>query len=180
MNKIMLVSRFFRVLFQITFLAVPICLILYWLNAPYPLLLLGNSISIDLIPHEMPNFPIILHLGNQTKFLGFLVSLIPATLILVVCYLLIKLFRLYEKNEIFSLNNIIYLRKVATVVILGELVFLPIYQGLLSLVLTWNYSSHFVVFSVNFSILLLSLLLMLISWIMAEGFKLQDEQQYTV
>ena len=180
MNKIMLVSRFFRVLFQITFLAVPICLILYWLNAPYPLLILGNSISMDLIPHGMPNFPVILHLSNQTKFLGFLVSLIPATLILVVCYLLIKLFRLYEKNEIFSLNNIIYLRKVATVVILGELVFLPIYQGLLSLVLTWNYSFHFVVFSVNFSILLLSLLLVLISWIMAEGFKLQDEQQYTV
>jgi hypothetical protein len=180
MNKIMLVSRFFRVLFQITFVAVPICLILYWLNAPYPLLIFGNSIFIDLIPHQMPNFPIILHLSNQTKFLGFLVSLIPATVILVVCYFLIKLFRLYEKNEIFSLNNIIYLRKVAAVVILGELVFLPIYQGLLSLVLTWDYSSHFVVFSVNFSILLLSLLLVLISWIMAEGFKLQDEQQYTV
>jgi hypothetical protein len=180
MNKIMLVSRLFRVLFQITFVAVPVCLILYWWNAPSPLLILGNSTFIDLIPHEMPNFPMILQLSTQTKILGFLVSLIPATLILVVCYFLIKLFRLYEKNEIFSLNNISYLRKVAAVVIVGELVFLPIYQGLLSLVLTWHYHSHFVVFTINFSILLLSLLLVLISWIMAEGCKLQDEQQYTV
>ncbi|MES2217910.1 MAG: DUF2975 domain-containing protein [Pseudomonadota bacterium] len=180
MNKIKLVSRFFRVLFQITFVAVPICLILYWLNAPYPLLILGNTMAIDLIPHTMPNFPLILHLSNQTKFLGFLVSLIPASLILIVCYFLIKLFRLYERNEIFSLNNIFYLRKVAAVVIASELVFLPIYQGLLSLVLTWHYPTHFVVISVNFSILLLSLLLLLISWIMAEGFKLQDEQQFTI
>lgn len=180
MNKIKIVSRLFRILFQITFVMLPACLILYWLGAPAPLSILGHSLNIDLIPHEMPGFPMILHLSRQTRLLGFLVSLIPAVMLLMVFYFLIKLFRLYEKNEIFSLNNIYYLRVVATTVVIGELIFLPIYQGLLSLVLTWHYRPHFVIITVNFSILLLSLLLVLISWIMTEGYQLQEEQKYIV
>jgi len=180
MNKIKFVSRIFRILFQVTFFVLPACLVLYWLNAPEPLSILGNAINLDLIPHGARDFPLILNLSDQTKLLGFLVSLIPATLILLVCYFLIKLFRLYEKNEIFTLNNILYLRKIATTVVVGELIVLPIYQALLSVVLTWHYHPHFVIITINFGILLLSLLLVLISWIMAEGYQLQEEQKYIV
>jgi hypothetical protein len=61
----------------------------------------------------------------------------------------------------------------------------PICQALLTLVLTWQnpLGQHYATISLNgtnLGLILMSVLIILISWIMAEGYKLQEEQQYIV
>jgi hypothetical protein len=98
--------------------------------------------------------------------------------------MLIKLFSLYAKGEIFSLNNVRYIKNIGYALLIGQIVH-PIYQGLMGLVLTWhNPPGHrfaSVTFDqVNLGILLVALLVILISWIMAEGCKLQEEQKLVI
>ena len=185
MNKIQRVSLFFRVLFQITFIVLPLFLAISWIEAPKPLDLLSGTIIFDTMPaHSV--YPILMPLTTTTKILGFVVNLIPTGVQLFVLYFLIKLFRLYEKGEIFSLENVRYIKKVGYTLLIGQLIN-PIYDVLLSLTLTWNNHLHgipryaMVEFSgTNFGILLTALMVILISWIMAEGCRLRDEQQYTI
>lgn len=183
MNKIKKTSLFFRILFQIIFVLLPIILLIAWMNAPTPLTIFGNAITMDFIPHGIP---ILNPMTTMTKIFGFLVSLIPMLVNLFVLYFLIKLFRLYEQGEIFTANNVRYIRNTGYALLIGQLLN-PIYQALLSLVLTWNNPPHrgLRVISIsldgtNIGILLMSLLIILISWIMAEGYKLKEDQQLTI
>jgi hypothetical protein len=189
MEKIERVSLFFRIIFQLAFIALPITLCVAWLRAPEPLQLLGGIIDMSIIPrayivmHLQGNF--ILHtLSIGEKFFGFLVSMIPGGVDLFVLYFLIKLFRLYEKGEIFSANDVYYIRNIGYALIIGQLLN-PIYEVLMGLVLTWqNPPGHLFTLvkldQTNFGILLMAILIVLVSWIMAEGCKLREEQQLTV
>jgi len=183
MNKIKRVSNFFHILFQIVFIALPILLIIIWIQAPSPIGVFyqQTGILINFIPQSIK----ILHpLDNLTKLLGFSISLLALISTELVLYFLIKLFRLYANAEIFSLQSVRYIKYVAYSLLLGQLIN-PIYQGVISAFLTWgNPKGHRVATisldGTNLGILLLSLLIILISWIMAEGYKLREEQQYTI
>src|SRR5436190_811631 len=107
MNKIQRVSLFFRVLFQIAFIVIPIALVIAWIKAPDPLFSLG-SFATTMIPTS--EYPVLHPLSLTTRVLGFIVSLIPNGIDLIILYFLIKLFRLYEKGEIFSGSNVNYIR----------------------------------------------------------------------
>jgi hypothetical protein len=116
--------------------------------------------------------------------MGFSLSLIPAGIEMLVLYFLSKLFRLYETGEIFSINNVRYIRNVGYALLAGQ-VFYPVYEGLMGIILTMNNPSGHRFAKVSFTqtnvgILLVALLVILISWIMAEGCKLREEQQLTV
>jgi hypothetical protein len=119
------------------------------------------------------------------KLLGFFVSAILLGIALFILYFLIKLFRLYEKGEIFSFNNVRYIRNIGYVLLIGQLIASPLNQFLMGLVLTWRnpHGHRFAAITLdqtNFGILLTALLVLLISWIMAEGYKLREEQQLTI
>lgn len=203
MNKIKRVSLFFRIIFQIIFIAIPILLIFSWIYAPEPLNLFIGIIKFNAIPstYAGPHVyakgayllhppmgapePVLLHiLSWKEKCLGFLVSLLPTTIDLIVLYCLIKLFRLYEQGEIFSINNVKYIRNIGYALLIGQLLN-PIYQGLMGIVLTWNNPKghRFAAISLdqtNLGILLVGLMVILISWIMTEGCRLREEQQLTI
>lgn len=188
MNKIKKVSLFFKILFQILFIALPITLMIGWVNAPKPLVTLGGTINMSLIPHAyLPNEtgPVILHTLSATeKMLGFLVSTIPLCIELFILYFLIKLFQLYEKGEIFSSKNVQYIRKIGYTLLIDQCIN-PFYQALMGVVLTLhNPPGHrfaaVTLDQTNMGILLTALLVILISWIMAEGCKLREEQQLTI
>ena len=103
---------------------------------------------------------------------------------LYILYSLIKLFKLYEKAEIYSINSVRYIRNIGYALIITQLVN-PIYEGLMGVALTWhNPTGHrFASISLdqtNIGIVLVALLVILISWIMAEGCKLREEQQLTI
>lgn len=183
MNKIKNVSCFFRIFFQIAFFAFPILLAVSWIYAPAELQLLAGFIRIDPIPVSYTHG--ILHtLSPSEKLFGFIASCIPLAIILFILYSLIKLFRLYEQAEIFSLNNVRYIRNIGYALFIGQLI-QPFYQFLMGIILTMhNPKGHryaaFTFDQTNISILLMGLLMILISWIMAEGCRLREEQQLTV
>lgn len=176
MTKIQRVSRFFRVLFQIGFVSLPIILIINWMFGPISL---GNSrasISMSLYPHEITAlFPI----TPAIRLQGFFVSLIPTLILMALQYYLIKLFYCYERGEIFSIRTVTYIRNIG-VVLLAQVIFQIIYVILMNLVLNGTNISNINFSSVNLSVLLLALMIILNSWITAEGFKLHQEDQLTI
>jgi hypothetical protein len=181
MNKIKHVSFFFRIFFQTVFIITPIALIITWIKIPEPLLLL-NGIKISMI--QTDEYPILHILTLNTRFLGFLLSLIPTSVELVILYFLIRLFRLYESGIVFTMANVLYIRNIAYALLIGQLIH-PIYEGLMGLILTWGNPPGHRFASVSFSeanigIILMAFFVILISWIMAEGSQLAEEQKLTI
>jgi hypothetical protein len=175
------VSRLFKLLFQIIFITLPIAHLIAWIYAPEPLFL-PLKIVIRTISE---NIPILHTLSFNTKLLGFLVSAVPLIAAECMLYFLIKLFALYQHNEIFSLKNVQYLKKIGyTLLIMQGLK--PIFEGfLLSMILTWhNPPGHRIasitIEGLDIALLFTAFLVILISWIMAEGCRLREEQQLTI
>lgn len=181
MNKIQRVSTFFKWLFQIICIALPVSSIVFWMSAPASITIVHHALVINDIPKSIQ----ILHpLSSATKLLGFVISLIPLAVNLFVLYFLIRLFQLYEKCEIFSLKNVRYIKYIGYTLFIGQLIN-PIYEALLSAALTWHnpHGERMAVISfsgTNMAILLTALLIILISWIMAEGHQLAEDQKYTI
>jgi hypothetical protein len=189
MNKIQQVSLFFRVVFQILFIVLPVLLIIGWMSASQSLVMLHGIIEMDFIPRAytatIAHGSDILHvLTPEEKILGFCIAVIPLLIELYILYSLIKLFKLYEKNEIFSLKHVRYIKKIGYALLIGQIIH-PFYEGLMGLVLTWHNppGAHLIKVTLdqtNIGILFTALLVILISWIMAEGYKLREEQQLTI
>lgn len=181
MNKIQQVSRAFRLLFQICFVILPFLIIYAWIHPEQPIILFNHMFVFDFIPREYTlNQPI----SNISKIIGFLISLIPLSAQLLNLYFLIQLFRLYEKGIIFSLANVKYLSYIGYALLSIEIIN-PIYQALISIAMTWsNPPGHRMISislsGINIAMVLVAILIILISWIMAEGYRLQEEQKLTI
>jgi hypothetical protein len=194
MENIQRISLFFRLVFQMIFMALPVLLIMSWIYAPNELLLFSGLIRLDAIPATYSGMYVypqgisekaILHtLDFREKILGCLVSAIPMMVKMFILYTLIKLFRLYEKREIFSIYHVRLIRNIGYALLVGQIIE-PIYQFIMGIVLTMNNPPHhryaaITLDQTNIGILLTALLIILISWIMAEGCKLHEEQQLTI
>lgn len=183
MNKIQLVSGFFKCIFQMAFVLMPILLIIFWLNAPEPLSSL--TAHYGLVVNYIPNDINIAHdLSPTTKLLGFIISLIPLSIDLLVLSFLIRLFKLFQSYEIFSSRTVNHIKHIGYTLLFGQIAN-PIYHLLLSIALTWNNPAGERYASISFNgtnvgILLAALLIILISWINSEAQKLHVEQQYTI
>lgn len=181
MKKIQRIGYFFKLLFQIIFIALPILSAICWWRAPAGINLFNHSVVINFVPK---NWPIMHHLSVTTKALGFLINLIPVGIAMLALYFLIRLFRLYERGTIFTIQNVRYLRNIGYTLLIGQLLS-PIYDMLISLVLTWSNPHHYRMIGItekgiNVEMILVALLVILISWIMLEGYKLKEEQELTV
>lgn len=182
MNKIQRVSFIFRILFQISFIAIPLLQVFVWIRAPHGF---GEhtQFAYQYLNHHLQT--LVLHeISLQEKLLGFLISLIPVSIELFIVFFLIKLFKRYEQGEIFSFENVKTIKNIGYSLLISQLLN-PIYEGLMSLLLTWhNPPGHRIAVisfgTVNLMTIITALLVILISWIMAEAFKLQEEQIYTV
>lgn len=99
-------------------------------------------------------------------------------------YFLIKLFQLYERTEIFTLRNVTYIRNIGYAMLVKQLLN-PVYQGLITGALTFNNPHGYRYATIGFGstdliAIVTALIIILVSWIMAEGCKLNDEQKYIV
>jgi hypothetical protein len=183
MDRIKRISLFFRVLFQISFVALPIFLITAWLKFSGTLVILGGAINLNYIPAAYSNS--ILHTLNASeRLLALCLNSIPMFIQLYILFALIRLFKLYEKGEIFSINNVRYIRNIGYTLLITQIID-PIYNGAMGLVLTrYNPPGHrfaaITLDETNIVIVLIALIVILISWIMSEGCKLREEQQLTV
>ena len=183
MNRIAYISRIFRLLFQIVFVFMPLFTIVSWLVLPSTLHLgvAGNGLSYSPIPEALH---IAYVMTSGIKVLGFLINMLTVGTAMLILYFLIKLFRNYERQQIFSLANVRILRNVGYTLIIWQIL-IPIQQALLSVVLTWNNGPGQRFLAANFSsnnlvVILIACIVILISWIMAEAHKLQEEHEYTV
>ena len=189
MNKIKRVSWFFRIIFQIIFIGFPLLLAYSWMTNPEEFVLFNGIINGSFIPKgylataDHPSQ--IMHVMSVSERLcGFLVCMIPMAIDLFIVYSLIKLFRLYERGEIFSINNVRYMRNIGYGLLAGEFID-PIFQSLMGIVLTIHNPPGHRFFSIgwgstNAGIILMALMIILISWVMAEGCKLREDQQLTI
>ena len=172
MNKIQRVSLFFRVLFQVLFMAIPIVSVIAWMNAPNELVFMGGVFRADMIPRAYSHD--ILHtLTAMEKFFGFILSLIPNGIEMFIAYSFICLFKLFEHGEIFAINNVKYIRNIGYALLLDQLLN-PIYEGFMGIILTMNnpHGHRFAKITLdqtNLGIILTGIFIILISWIMAEG-----------
>ncbi len=180
--RIQKVSLIFRTLFQILLVAVPIVHILAWVHAPQAIDVSGKF---GFIVSVVPKGVIVLHpLSISTKIYGFLVGAIPLIMIEFILYYLIRLFKLYAGGEIFSALNVNYIKKIGYFMLLVQIASI-ISNGILSFILTWGnpHGHRYIILTIqglNITVILTAFLIILISWIMAEGCRLREEQQLTI
>lgn len=177
MNKIKYVSLFFRVFFQVVFIGYILTQVVGWANAP------SSHPLFNTIPRDYQAF-VQYPLSTGDKIGCFAITMIPTLISLLIFYFLIKLLSLYEKSEFFSENNVRYIRNSGYLLLILQIVN-PICNFALGFVLTAHnppglrYASMSLT-QWNMELILTSLIIILISWIMAEGVKLHTEQQLTV
>lgn len=177
MQRIKLVSLFFRLFFQVTFLCLIAAQFIGWMYAPM------NVGFFNVIPASYQHL-ISSSLDMNTRVAGFFLSSIPLLIKLIVLYSLIKLFRLYERHEFFSVKNVIYIRSAGYALLLFEIA-KPIIDFLLGFILTSANPpglrvAMLTISEANIGVILTSLLIILVSWIMSEGCKLNEEQQLII
>jgi hypothetical protein len=184
MNKIQRVSFFLRVIFQIAFVVLPLMLALYWIFAP--------QLNLNSMRHHLPigiscipDGTEILHpITSADALWGFLIGLLPTVIEMMILYFLIKLFKLYEQGKIFTLSNVEYLKKIGICMLINQGASF-IYEALISFALTLHNPAGHHAASVSFGTydiynIVTAIMVIVISWIMAEGCKLNEEQQLTV
>lgn len=120
----------------------------------------------------------------QWRLLGFLVALVPTSIIMFGFYYLIKLFQLYVKGVVFAQQNIYYIRKIALMFLL-QVVATIVIQPFLSLILTLDAAPGGHIISIGLrgeeiSNLIIAGIVFLIAWIMEEARKLDEERALTV
>lgn len=178
MSKIKYVSLFFKIFFQIAFACLVIAQVLGWIYATHT-----NSGFFSVIP-SLYQGRIFSPFTLDTRIAGFIISAIPLIFELLVLYYLIRLFRLYEKLQFFTVSNVRYIRNAGYALLLQQIA-KPISDFLMGFVLTSTNPPglHFAVMQMtekNFGVILIALMIILVSWIMAEGCKLQAEQEFTI
>jgi hypothetical protein len=177
MNKIKNVSLIFRILFQAIFCGLIFIQIMGWIYVP------TENILLNVIPHSYQGYvQNIIHLN--AKIAGFCVTAIPTMFKLLTFYYLIKLLRLYEHLVFFSEDNVRYIKNAGYSLLMLQLIN-PVCEFLLGFILTADNPPGFRFAKIsitewNIELILTALIIILTSWIMAEGCKLLNDQRLTI
>lgn len=162
-----------------TFLAIslPIMEAGYWISNGYPFLLPYFDFT------KLPAFgeiPIVWeNLTGLQKLLGFAANLFPLTFTVFSLAYLSQIFRNFQHLEIFEEKNAVLLKKSAKALLFGQLV-APLHQGILSLALTFYNPVGKRMITLSFGteqlkMIAVALAIFLISWVLREGCRLQEE-----
>jgi hypothetical protein len=181
MNKIARVSRAIRMALWVVMILLPVIVALQWIFLEY---FLDKEMFLPLGRVYLSTLPLYLPLSWGTKALGFLVSLIPLTMDMLVVGLLIRLFGRYARGDIFTEETVGGIRHIGYVLLLGQALS-PVYQALLTLVLTLPNPPGDRLVSIglgssNVSAVLTGLMIIVVAWIMDEGRRLQEDQALVI
>jgi hypothetical protein len=180
MKNIQKVSFVLRMVFQSLLVLLPIMLLVFWVYAPY-----FYEHFRDFANYYIPSGIEILHpLTAINCVFGFLANLLPTAVTMTILFFLIRLFKLYEKGEIFAKQNAKYIHNIALVMLIGQGVNF-IYEALISLDMTFDNPAGKKVAVVTFGTcdiynIITAVMLLVVSWIMLEAAKLQEEHKYIV
>ena len=181
MNKVQFVSKCLKWIFGVIIFFLPVAQIVFWLSVDHDFI----RVSSAFLPYGviLPELTVSV---SQTKFYCFLISMIPTGLVMGVFVVLFQLFSQYAKGNIFDAINISQIKKIAYLLLARTLIG-PFYEVLITVVWTINnpagenlrmirLSSQ----TINLTGVITALMVLVVAWVMAEGHKLQKEQELTV
>ncbi|AWN72783.1 DUF2975 domain-containing protein [Legionella anisa] len=124
------------------------------------------------------------HFSWMHRFVVLVIEWMPLTITILICHKLAKLFRLFEKGDLFEKENIKLIKQVSIYMILGEIVQL-FYQPLMTAALTFNNPkgeriASITLNSANLSTLITAFIILVASWIIQEAHQLKSETQLTI
>lgn len=184
MNKIQRTSRYLRWFFIALMIITPIFTAISWL-----FLTVGHNTGNFNFLHGFTEYrgqlPLIEHpLTMPLRLLGLTISIIPLSIELMMYYNFINLFLMYEQGHYFNMENVAVIRKIGIYVLLGQLIS-PFMEAANTVLFTWQNSpgNHMLRISFesnNLGLVVTGLLIILISRIIAEGHRLNEEQRLTI
>ncbi|MCL9780681.1 DUF2975 domain-containing protein [Vibrio sp. S4M6] len=175
-------SRRVRLILQCFMLLLPIMVCYFWLTVNTPADYLTNFGIIQL-SFDINNFTQV-PLSLSTRLLAIIASLALSSILIYALWTLVKLFRHYEQGDIFSLENAKFYQKLGYSVfywVIGSVV----YKTVIILILSFNNPPGQRLLSISFGgadllTLLFGLMVMIISWVMKEGYMIADENRHTI
>lgn len=182
MSNIQKQSRRVRLLLQSFLALTPIMVCYFWLTVetPYDFI---SATGIFYLTYDIGYFTM-LPLTMTTRIVAAFTSLLMSSILMYALMVLIRLFRNYERGEIFSLENAMSYQKLGYSLfywVLGSV----IYGSLMSVILSFNNPPGERIFEISFVgmdflTLILGIIILIISWVMKEGYILADEHSQTI
>lgn len=171
--RIQRVSHRFHLLFAALVVILPLLSLGYWLGF--------NYFSQEFVPLPVRAEA---ELSLLVRLLGFVISMLPIGVVIAAMHILSKLFSLYEQGIVFSTRTVKYFRQLGWVLmlwVLANFLYLPMLSGVVTSV---NPPGHRLIAAQldlsDFVILLMGAIVVLISWVMDEARKLEEEHAHTV
>lgn len=177
MSKIGRVSHRFSLLFKALLVIYPLLVISMWLGLITPP-------QGYFMPTRLPFYEELSTIRLPLRLLAGLVDMFPTVVVMMSFYYLVKLFQLYAKDIIFSYQNVVYIRKIGFT-LLWQVFAMLLVQPFISLILTWDApkGGHTIALGIGsdeIANLVIGGIVVLISWVMEEGRKLEEETALTV
>ncbi len=177
MSRLNKISRLFQWLFIAFFFIYPMLVLNMWLGA---VSIPSHCLAIARLPVEVD----LQSLRISVRLLACLVEMVPTAIIMLGFYYLSQLFKLYSQNSIFGLQNVILIKKIGLTLI-AQVLSSFVIQPILSIILTMDAKpgNHLISLGIGneeISNLVIGGIVVLISWIMEEGRKLEEEKRLTI
>ena len=181
MERIAKVSRILRIVFLVIMLALPVITLVHWLFfselLDHNIISKVHDVNLNAITIQRP-------ITAEVKVLGFLVSLIPVSIDMIILMYLYKLFGLYVRGDIFTAKNVFFIRRLGYTILIGQALS-PFIQCLMTLAMTFSNQpgQHMISLGLsdsNISQILIAFMIIIVAWIMDEGRKLQEEQTLVI
>ena len=173
--KIINLSRKLKFFLKLTMLGLPIVHLLYWMFVS------EQNLSTALLS-SMPLDSI--HLSLLNRIMGYIISLVPVSMVLYILLQLCKIFDNYEKQQIFCLDNARRYKKLG-VTLFGLALANFLTDAILSVVMSWQNAPTERYLAVGFGAgqiypIIFGLSIYVISFIMYEAHVMEKEQKYTI
>ncbi len=138
----------------------------------------------EMMYRKMLPYFVSMPLPVSARIMGFVVTMLPTGIAMIGGYYLMRLFRLYEQGLIFRNSNVRCFKTLSRVLIWWFAVGI-VHKSLLSIALTLHHPPGQRMITVelgspDLTALLLGAILAVIAWVMEEGRKLQEDQDFTV
>lgn len=181
MNKIQRTSRYLRWLFTGLMVITPILYVAFWFFVPDVIKQDDFIMGFNVIPSQL----IVVHpLTTMLRLLGLTISIIPMSITLLLYANLVTLFLMYERGYYFNLQNVSVIKRIGVYLLLGEIL-RPLEEAATTLLLTWQNGpgQRALLISLkgnNIVVIITGIMIILISWIIAEGHRLSEDQRLTI
>lgn len=188
MTRIQKVSSYLLILFNLLLIVLPLFALTLWMFIEYePVkIAIAEGFFFDAVrtPEGIVNLSTV-KWTPLSKFVGFIATLVGLLPTLLGLFVLKTVFRNYQKGEIFNIFNARHYKYLGWIFFLDALLLRPLSDMLMVLGVTLsNPSGHRYITigygTPNMAELFCGVLVIVISWVMVEGYKLQEEQKFVI